>query len=105
VPIPDEDVELPPSDALFNNDLVKEFWGAMRVAMDPMEMGAAVVQAIKDNQPHICTHLEFLDEVRQRNRDLEAAFPTDQIVPEGRARFENSRREASTALLTMPAKD
>ena len=105
VPVPAEDFDPEPSDDLFNAELARDFFAAMREAMDPMEMGATVVHAIKENLPHICTHVEFLDEVRERNRALEAAFPADQKPSPARIKFETGRREASTALLTMAAKD
>lgn len=86
-------------------ELLRKLWDALRVGMEPMDMGAMVVDAIRENRPHICTHLEFLEEVRARNRALEDAFPMEQEIPEGRRVFETSRREAVDALMALPAKD
>jgi len=81
------------------------FWDAMRDAMEPIEMGERVLAAIRENRPHIFTHLEFLEEVKARNRALEAAFPLDQQVPVARARFEANRRETVDRLMALPARD
>lgn len=105
VEVPEEGEEPPATEDGPSPALMHELWAAMRVAMDPLEMGAAVVEAIRENRPHICTHAEFLDEVRERNRAFEAAFPADAQIPEARSRFEATRRALATDLLTMPAKD
>ena len=77
----------------------------MREAMDPLEMGQRVLAAIQENRPHILTHAEFLPEVEERNRALEAAFPHDQTVPPARARFEAHRRATVDRLMTLPVMD
>jgi hypothetical protein len=76
----------------------------MRVGMDPMDMGALVVQAIKENRFHILTHGEFLDEVKERHRQIEADFVTLDI-PQARAAFENMRRETVDRLFSASAQD
>lgn len=67
-------------------------WDAMRSAIDPLDTGGAVVDAIKENRFYIFTNREFLDEVKQRHREIEDAFPAEG-APEGRANFENMRAE------------
>jgi NAD(P)-dependent dehydrogenase (short-subunit alcohol dehydrogenase family) len=73
--------------------------------MDPLEMGVMVVEAIRNNSPYIFTHEEFLDEMRERHREIEASFPTGQIIPSGRAAFEGHRRAVVAEALAMKIKD
>jgi NAD(P)-dependent dehydrogenase (short-subunit alcohol dehydrogenase family) len=103
VPVPDEGEEDVPEGP--DGELLKQLFAAMRVAMDPMDMGAAVVEAIRENRPHILTHAEFLDEVKARNRAMEDAFPDTGDVPDARTQFENTRRGVVDELLAIPAKD
>ena len=79
-------------------DFQKTLWDAARAGIDPLDTGRAVVEAIKQNRFHIFTNREFLDEVKDRNREMEAAFP-EQDPPEGRVRFENLRAELAKNLL------
>ncbi|HWW65126.1 MAG TPA: SDR family NAD(P)-dependent oxidoreductase [Sphingomonadaceae bacterium] len=102
VPVPDDDSGAPVGEA---GAYLRELWGAMRVAMDPRDMGAAVVRAIRDNRFHILTHAEFLDEVRARHRAIEAAFPADDRVPHARRAFEDRRRATVDGLFDRPARD
>ncbi|HEY5411739.1 MAG TPA: SDR family oxidoreductase [Caulobacteraceae bacterium] len=80
------------------SDFQKALWDAARDAIDPLDTGRAVVEAIKQNRFHIFTNREFLDEVRLRNREMEAAFP-EQDPPPGRIRFETLRAELARNLL------
>jgi hypothetical protein len=64
----------------------------MRGAIDPYDTGRAVVEAIKANRFYVFTNREFLDEVRQRHREIEDAFPSDEPTP-GRVKFEQMRAE------------
>jgi NAD(P)-dependent dehydrogenase (short-subunit alcohol dehydrogenase family) len=73
--------------------------------MDPEELGARVVQGIRDNAPYILTHMEFRDEVRELYAMLDAAFPRNQDVPPGRGGFEERRRAMITASRALPVKD
>ena len=79
-------------------DFQKALWDAARDAIDPLDTGRAVVEAIKENRFHIFTNREFLDEVIARNREMEAAFP-EQDPPPGRVRFEELRAELAKNLL------
>ena len=80
------------------SDFQRALWDAARDAIDPLDTGRAVVEAIKQNRFHIFTNREFLDEVIQRNREMEAAFP-EQDPPPGRVRFETLRAEMTRNLL------
>jgi NAD(P)-dependent dehydrogenase (short-subunit alcohol dehydrogenase family) len=80
------------------SDFQRALWDAARAAIDPLDTGRAVVEAIKQNRFHIFTNREFLDEVIARNREMEAAFPV-QDPPEGRIRFEVLRAELARNLL------
>ncbi len=79
-------------------DFQKALWDAARAAIDPLDTGRFVVEAIKENRFHIFTNREFLDEVIARNREMEAAFP-EQDPPPGRVRFEVLRAEIARNLL------
>jgi len=102
VPIPEDEGSIPEGE---EGDLMRELLEAMRVAMEPDEMGRRVVAAIRENRFHIVTHAEFLDEVRARHRAIEEAFPAEDEVPDARTRFEQLRRETVDRLFDMPAKD
>ncbi|HTN13869.1 MAG TPA: SDR family oxidoreductase [Sphingomonadaceae bacterium] len=79
-------------------DFQKALWEAARAAIDPLDTGRAVVQAIKENRFHIFTNREFLDEVKLRNREMEEAFPLEE-APKGRTVFESMRAEMARNLL------
>lgn len=102
VPVPESDASAPTGEM---GEFTKALWAAMRVAVDPMDMGALVVAAIRENRFHILTHTEFLDEVRERHRAMEDAFVTTLPVPDERAAFETYRRATVDALFDMPVID
>jgi NAD(P)-dependent dehydrogenase (short-subunit alcohol dehydrogenase family) len=83
-------------DAMFNT---------MEGAMDPIEVGRAVVRAIRDNLAYVLTHAEFRDEVQLLFDEVVAAFPVDQAVPEARAAFERRRREMCDSRRGLPVVD
>jgi NAD(P)-dependent dehydrogenase (short-subunit alcohol dehydrogenase family) len=83
-------------EALFNT---------MDGAMDPIEVGRAVVRGIRENLPYILSHGEFRDEIKRLFDEIVDAFPTDQAVPEGRAQFERRRRELCDGLRYLPVID
>ncbi len=102
VDIPDDDSSAPPGEI---GDFTKNLWAALRAAVDPMDMGRLVVEAIRENRFHILTHTEFLDEVKERHRTIEDAFVTELPVPPARSDFENFRRATVDRFFAMPAKD
>ena len=73
--------------------------------MDPVELGAYVVEGIRNNAPYILTHMEFRDEVRDLYQMLDVAFPRNQQVPPGRSGFEDNRRAMVNQLRALPVKD
>lgn len=73
--------------------------------MDPVELGAMVVEGIRNNTPYILTHAEFLDEVHEIHAAIEAAFPRNQQVSAGRKAFENKRRAIAMGLSSLGVKD
>ena len=73
--------------------------------MDPVELGAYVVEGIRNNAPYILTHSEFRDEVRGLCGMLDGAFPRGQQVPPGRSSFEEHRRDIVKQLRAAPVKD
>ena len=80
------------------NDFQKALWDAAREGVDPLDTGRAVVEAVKENRFYIFTNSEFLPEVVERNREMQAAFP-DQSLPPGRVRFEGMRASLARNLL------
>jgi NAD(P)-dependent dehydrogenase (short-subunit alcohol dehydrogenase family) len=77
---------------------LKDLWEAMRGAIDPVDTGRAVVQAIRENRFYVLTNREFLDEVRQRHREIEDAFPADEPTL-ARVKFETSRADMVRKLM------
>ena len=73
--------------------------------MDPLELGARVVEGIRNNAPYILTHEEFRDEVRELYEMLDVAFPRGQRVPAERRAFEDQRRAMVSQLRGLPVKD
>lgn len=102
-------MNLPESDDAVPEGEPREFLRTLRVAareaMEPLELGRQVVQAIRDNRFYVLTHAEFLDEVREKHRLIEASFPARQEVPAARAAFEATRAAMVRRLLALPAKD
>jgi len=80
------------------SDFQKALWDAARDAVDPLDTGRAVIAAIRENRFHIFTNREFLAEVVERHREMEAAFP-QQDPPAGRVRFETMRADMARNLL------
>ncbi|GAA0285724.1 SDR family oxidoreductase [Alteraurantiacibacter aestuarii] len=89
VPLPEDDPTIDEGNA---PQFLKDLWDAMRGAIDPEDTGRAVVEAIKENRFYIFTNREFLDEVKQRHREIEDAFPSDEATP-GRLKFEGMRAD------------
>jgi NAD(P)-dependent dehydrogenase (short-subunit alcohol dehydrogenase family) len=90
VPLPEDDPEHIKEEGA--PQFLKDLWDAMRGAIDPYDTGKAVVAAIKENRFYIFTNREFLEEVKQRHREIEEAFPDDEPTP-GRVKFETMRAE------------
>ena len=96
VPLPEDDPEHIKEEGA--PQFLKDLWDAMRGAIDPYDTGKAVVEAIKANRFYVFTNREFLDEVRQRHREIEDAFPSDEPTP-GRVKFETMRAEMVQGLM------
>lgn len=96
VPLPEDDPEHIQEEGA--PQFLKDLWDAMRCAIDPYDTGREVVRAIKENRFYIFTNAEFLDEVKERHREIEAAFPTEPAPP-GRVKFETMRREMTRNLM------
>ena len=73
--------------------------------MDPVELGAYVIEGIRNNAPYILTHSEFRAEVHELYDMLDAAFPREQQVPPGRQAFEDQRRAIIREVRGLPVKD
>ncbi|MGV3553909.1 MAG: SDR family oxidoreductase [Croceibacterium sp.] len=96
VPLPEDDPENIHEEGA--PQFLKDLWDAMRCAIDPYDTGRAVVEAIRENRFYIFTNNEFLEEVKERNREMEAAFPAEPAPP-GRVKFESMRREMTGRLM------
>lgn len=90
VPVPEDDPDRIQEEGA--PQFLKDLWDAMRAAIDPLDTGRAVVEAIRENRFYIFTNREFLDEVKQRHREIEDAFP-EQDPPPGRVKFETMRAD------------
>ena len=77
--------------------VVDELFNDMTGAMDPLELGEAVLRGIRRNDPYILPHGEFKEEVREIFEEILALFPEGQDVPDERLEFERRRREATEA--------
>jgi len=97
VPLPEDEggAHIDPATA---DPFMHSLWDAMRGAIDPRDTGAAVVEAIRENRFYIFTNREFLQEVQQRHREIEEAFPPDEPTP-GRLKFELTRAEMVRQLM------
>ena len=85
-----------------SRDMIRSF---MESAMDPVELGAKVVEGIRNNLPYIITHAEFKDEVRGIFRMLDDLMPKEQEVPPARMAFEDFRRGIVREAYELPVKD
>lgn len=75
------------------DELSAGFLEAEPYAMDPLEVGEAVLEGIRRNDAYILPHAEFLEEVRALHREIEESFRTDLPVHPKRAAFEAIRRK------------
>jgi NAD(P)-dependent dehydrogenase (short-subunit alcohol dehydrogenase family) len=91
--------------ALSREGDANSLFNSMEGAMDPMEVGAAVVRGIRENLPYILTHGEFRDEAAGLFQGILDAFPKDQDIPAGRLAFEQGRVAMTEALRHLPVKD
>ncbi|WP_305096788.1 SDR family oxidoreductase [Croceibacterium aestuarii] len=96
VPLPEDDPEHIKEEGA--PQFLKDLWDAMRAAIDPYDTGKAVVEAIKENRFYIFTNNEFLEEVKERHREIETAFPQEKAPP-GRLKFEGMRWEMTRNLM------
>lgn len=96
VPLPEDDPEHIKEEGA--PQFLKDLWDAMRAAIDPYDTGREVVAAIKENRFYIFTNNEFLEEVKQRHREIEAAFPSEPAPP-GRVKFESMRWDMTRNLM------
>ncbi len=83
-------------------EMVKSF---LESAMDPLEVGAKIVEGIKNNSLYIITHAEFRGEVRDIYKMLDDAMPKKQDVPPSRMAFEDFRRNIVREAYGYPVKD
>lgn len=75
------------------DELSAGFVNAQKFAMDPLLVGQAVVDAIRNNDLYILPHREFVAEVAELHAELLGAFRTDLPMDPDRAAFEQVRRQ------------
>jgi NADP-dependent 3-hydroxy acid dehydrogenase YdfG len=80
------------------DELSAGFAQAQQFAMDPLDLGRAVLEAIRRNDAHILAHAEFIDEVRELSDELLSAFRTDMPMDPRRKEFEDGRRDSIRAM-------
>jgi len=74
-------------------------------AMDPLEVGQAVLDGVRSNAPFILPHGEFKAEVQGLFDELLEAFPKDQVVDPRRVAFEDGRRRMTEELKAQQKRD
>ena len=75
------------------DEVSKTFVIAQQYAMDPLDLGGAVLDAIRENQPYIIAHPEFAEEMEDLHRELMASIRRDMPFDPRRAEFEGVRRD------------
>jgi len=74
------------------DELSMGFANAHKFAMDPLDLGRAVLDAVRRNDPYIIAHSEFVDEMHELHSELMASVRTDMPMDPRRAEFESGRR-------------
>jgi len=75
-----------------------ELFNTLDGAMDPLEVGEAVMRGIRANAPYILPHGEFREEVQGLFDEILTAFPENQEVDPRRLAFEEGRRRITEQL-------
>ncbi|WP_404710461.1 SDR family oxidoreductase [Sphingomonas sp. MMS24-J13] len=81
-----------------DDELSLGFAEAHRYAMDPLDLGRAVLDAVRDNKPFIIAHPEFREEMKELHDELMDAIRDDLPMDPRRAEFEMTRRNFITEL-------
>jgi NAD(P)-dependent dehydrogenase (short-subunit alcohol dehydrogenase family) len=84
---------MPSASASSSDSLSAGFVAALKYAMDPLQVGEAVLEGIRRNESYIFSHPEFADEVHALHEEMSRDFHEDRYVDSGRAAFENGRRK------------
>lgn len=74
------------------DELSLGFADAHKHAMDPLDLGRAVLDAVRRNEPYIIAHPEFVEEMHELHDELLAAVRTDMPIDPRRVEFEGTRR-------------
>lgn len=80
------------------DEVSKTFVLAQQYAMDPYDLGGAVLDAVRENRPYIIAHKEFADEMDDLHREMMDAVRTDMPYDSRRGDLEGMRREHIRAL-------
>jgi len=87
-------LEPAPAGPSLGDALMSQFGAA---AVEPLEVGRAVLRGVRNNDAYILTHPESRTEVAELCEDLLAAFPSDTGVSEARMHFESQMRAIRAA--------
>ncbi|OJW64095.1 MAG: hypothetical protein BGO57_03660 [Sphingomonadales bacterium 63-6] len=80
------------------DEVSKAFVLAQQYAMDPYDLGRAVLDAVRQNKPYIIAHKEFAEEMDDLHREMMDTIRTDMPYDSRRGDLEASRREHIRAL-------
>jgi NAD(P)-dependent dehydrogenase (short-subunit alcohol dehydrogenase family) len=80
------------------------FLAALKHAMDPLQVGEAVLEGIRRNEAFIFSHPEFADEVRALHEEISGDFHAERFVDSHRAAFEDGRREMTDKIKALTNK-
>lgn len=80
------------------DEVSRNFVIAQQYAMDPYDLGAAVLDAVRENQPYIIAHKEFSEEIDELHREMMDAIRTDMPYDSRRGDLEAMRRAQIQAL-------
>ena len=75
------------------DEVSASFAVAQQYGMDPMDLGRAVLDAVRENRPYIIGHPEFVEEMEELHRELMACIRHDLPVDPGRLEMEAGRRD------------
>jgi len=84
-------------------DLTSMF-NTMEGAMDPLQLGEAVMKGIRSNAAYILPHGEFKDEIRELQQEILDSFPSYDDADPRRLAFEEQRRKRSEELRALAKK-
>jgi NAD(P)-dependent dehydrogenase (short-subunit alcohol dehydrogenase family) len=96
---------MPATSSTSPDSLSTGFVAALEYAMDPLQVGEAVIEGIRGNEAYIFPHPEFADEVHALHEQISGDFHKDRYVDSRRAAFENGRRKMTDDIKALIKND